>query len=167
MWNELSRRDRALAQPMPSKSDDTLHRSEISKQILTRVVLLIATYLFLIILWELFFWRHGTTAVQSTFTIVGGPTRTTTAIRANRSIYQLNPIPVTFALSLIVVATMVSTSSLIWRIARPTVRLGITNLVFAVAVGIVAILSLLSIGPFVIPIAAFLIFLALPFDSKS
>ena len=78
------------------------------------------------------------------------------------TVYQMDPGPVRIILALLGGALVVSTASLLWRVARRTTRVGVTGMAAAASAGAVALLGMLTVGPFILPLAVLLTVLALP-----
>lgn len=78
------------------------------------------------------------------------------------TVYQENPGPVRVILAILGGALLIATVSVLWRVARSSERLGITGMVAAAIAGVVALLGMLTIGPFILPLTALLVLLGLP-----
>jgi hypothetical protein len=131
------------------------------KQVNTRYLVLACSYLAFGFAVGIMMWHRGYTTTTS----VGGTTGTTSTLQSNQSIYQTNPGPVTVILSLMAGALLVSTVSLIRRVARQSPKVDVPGLVAASVIGVVGVLGLLSVGPFILPLAVLLLILAIPMDS--
>ncbi len=81
---------------------------------------------------------------------------------SSETLYEVNPGPVRVILALLSVAVLVSTASLWWRVAHRSTKVGLAGMLVGCMVGLVAVLGMLTIGPFLLPLAALLIVLALP-----
>ncbi len=112
-----------------------------------RVVLLVGSYLWLGALAVLCCVVSGSS--------VSGPAR---------SIYDENPEPVTVLLAVLGAACLVVTASLLWRCTHRSPRPGVAGLVAAGGAGVVALLGVFTVGPFILPLAALLFVVALPMD---
>ncbi|MGO9458419.1 MAG: hypothetical protein ACLP62_15460 [Acidimicrobiales bacterium] len=56
------------------------------------------------------------------------------------------------------------TASLVWRTIHRSPRPGVAGLAAAGGAGVVALLGALTVGPFIVPLAALLFVVALPMD---
>jgi hypothetical protein len=137
------------------------------KQVEVRLVLAACTFLFVAVVAELSFWRHGTTTVTYTHAITGGGTHYTHTVRPNNSVYQDNPGPVTVILLLMLAAAIVSTLSVVYRVVKHSPKIGIAGAVVAGLVGVVCVLGMASVGLFILPLAGLLVMLALPMSKLS
>lgn len=81
---------------------------------------------------------------------------------AGTSVYRENPGPVEAILGGLAGALVVATASVAWRAARHSHRVGVTAMVVAGLAGLVALAGMLTVGLFIMPIAAVLFFLASP-----
>ena len=82
-----------------------------------------------------------------------------------QTVYQADPGPVKMILSGLAVACAVATASVLWRVAHRSPRVGVAGLVAALPVGVMALLGMLTVGPFILPLAALLFVIALPMDT--
>jgi hypothetical protein len=82
-----------------------------------------------------------------------------------QTVYQADPGPVKMILGGLAVACAVATASVLWRVVHRSPRLGVAGLVAALPVGVMALLGMLTVGPFILPIAALLFVVALPMDT--
>jgi lysylphosphatidylglycerol synthetase-like protein (DUF2156 family) len=82
------------------------------------------------------------------------------------TVYEANPRPVEHVLAGLAGALVVATASVAWRVARHSARVGVAGMTVAVLTTILALVGMLSIGLFVVPIAVVLLFLALPITPK-
>ena len=64
----------------------------------------------------------------------------------------------------VAVACLVATASVLWRVVRRSPRIGVAGLVVGTLVAAVALLGMLTVGPFMLPLAALLVVVALPMD---
>lgn len=78
------------------------------------------------------------------------------------TVYQANPRPVEWILVGLAGALLVATASVGWRVLRRSARVGVAGMTVAVLAVVAALVGLLTVGPFIIPIAAVLMLLALP-----
>lgn len=78
------------------------------------------------------------------------------------TVYQANPRPVERILAGLAGALVVATASIAWRVARHSARVGVAGMTVAVLTAITALVGMLSVGLFIVPIAVVLFFLALP-----
>jgi len=81
-----------------------------------------------------------------------------------QTVYQANPGPVKLILMGLAVACLVATASVLWRVVRRSPRIGVAGLVVGTLVAVVALLGMLTVGPFMLPLAALLVVVALPMD---
>lgn len=81
---------------------------------------------------------------------------------AGPTVYQANPRPVALILGGLAGALLVATGSVVWRIARHSTRVGVAGMAVAILAAIVAVLGMLTVGPFIVPLVAVLAVLALP-----
>jgi hypothetical protein len=123
-------------------------------------------YLVFALVAGLMFWRHGYTRTDVS-SVTDGTISHTFFMQANQSIYQTNPRPVAVILMLLAAAILVSTVSLIRRVSRNSPKISVPGVVVASAIGVVGVLGMLSIGPFILPLAALLLVVALPLDKPS
>lgn len=136
------------------------------KQVTVRFALLGCMYLVFALVAGFMFWRHGYTRTDVS-SVTGGTISHTFFMLANQSIYQTNPRPVAVILIMLAAAILVSTVSLISRVARNSPKISVPGAVVASAIGVVGVLAMLSIGPFILPLAALLLVVALPMDKLS
>jgi hypothetical protein len=126
-------------------------------QVRIRVVLLVAAY----VVWggvaALLCAVHG----SSETSVGSGAPEPTTGL----TIYQVNPGPVTVILLGTFVALVVATASVVWRVRHHSPKVGVAAVVAACAVGAVALLGALTVGPFLVPLAVLLVVAALPMDT--
>jgi len=137
------------------------------KQVVTRYFLLACSYLAFGLAVGLMFWRHGYTSTSSVYTTSGGASSVTYTGQSGQSVFQVNRGPVTVILILLAGALLVSTLSLIRRIARRSNKIGVPGVVAASVVGAIGVLGLMTVGPFILPLAALLLILAIPMDTFS
>ena len=78
--------------------------------------------------------------------------------------YEENPGPAIVLIALSTLCVLIATSSLLARVRARSSRYGTVGMVAAGVLGVAAILGLLSVGPFLVPLAALLIILALPME---
>lgn len=78
------------------------------------------------------------------------------------TVYQTNPRPVGCILVGLAGALLVATTSVLWRVARHSARVGVAGMTVAILAAIAALVGMLTVGPFIVPIAAVLVLLALP-----
>ena len=138
-------------------------RTPRGRQITVRLALLAALAITEGFLAWFMFWRHGSTSVTVT-SFTGGLTHTRRLLQANQSIYEENPGPVSVILVVVVAAGLVAACSVLWRISHRVTGLGVAGTSAAVVVGALAILGMLSVGPFISPVAVLVLLLALPLD---
>lgn len=134
------------------------------KQVTIRYVLLGCSYLAFGLVVGVMFWHHGYTTTTSFSSAVGGSSSATPIVQSSQSVYQVNPGPVIVLLILLAGALLVSTLSLAFRVARHSPKVSVPGVVAASVTGVIGILGLLSVGPFILPLAALLLILAIPMD---
>lgn len=135
-----------------------LRESPRRRQISLRVSLLATSYLVLAADVALVFWRRsGGFMAYSSTTSNGHPITT--------SIYDVNPRPVGVILSIMAVAVIVASWSVLHRIRRRSASLGVAGVAAAALVSLITVAGALSIGMFAAPLAALLIILALPMET--
>jgi len=83
-------------------------------------------------------------------------------VQPNNSVYQENPGPITVILLLMLVATTVSTLSVVYRVVKRSPKIGVAGVVVAGLVGAFCVLGIASVGLFILPLAGLLVVLALP-----
>lgn len=135
------------------------------KQVVTRFFLLGCSYLAFGIVVDLMLWRRGYTTTSSVYSTSGGISSVTYTGQSGQSVYQVNPGPVTVILILLAGALLVSTLSLARRITRHSSKMSVPGVVAASVVGVVGVLGMMSVGPFLLPLAALLLILAIPMDT--
>ncbi len=131
----------------------------------TRWVLLGCSYLAFGLAVGLMFWPHGYASTSSVYSTNGGTSSVTYTGQAGQSVFQENRGPVTVILIVLASALLVSTLSLARRIARHSSKIGVPGVVAASVVGVVGVLGLMSVGPFILPLAALLLIVAIPMDT--
>lgn len=107
--------------------------------------------------------RTATVTAVSVAGVGAAPVRHT----AHQSLYRADPGPVTVLGVGLGLACAVATASLVWRAARRSTRVGATALVAAALTGVAALLGAFTVGPFIVPVAALLVVVALPLDRQS
>lgn len=129
-----------------------------TRHVLLRFTLLVGAYLVWVALaWMFVFMSSGSSTITSS-----GTGRPTTTITTTTTLYQSQPGLVRLILVVLAAALVASTASILWRVVRRSERLGVTGLVVACLVGAFALLGMLTIGPFIAPLAAIMVLLALP-----
>jgi len=101
---------------------------------------------------------HG--GSSSSISVVNG--HVTRVVRRGVTVYQENPGPVRIVLLVLGGAVLVSTASISWRVVRHSQRVGVAGIIVGGVAGLVALLGMLTIGPFILPLASLLIVRALP-----
>jgi hypothetical protein len=86
--------------------------------------------------------------------------------RSAPTVYRENPGPVQLILAILAGALLISTASVIWRVVRRSSRFGVAGMTAAALVALAAVAGMLSVGPFIVSIAAVLALLALPLPSR-
>jgi len=112
--------------------------------------------------WAGLAWAMVAVAAGTSTAVISGTGRPTVITHSRATLYQSQPGTVRLILTGLAIAVLISTASVIWRIVRRSTRLGITGIVVAGLVGVAALLGVLTIGLFIVPLAAFLVVLALP-----
>jgi hypothetical protein len=118
------------------------------KQVMVRLLLLGCAYLVAAGLAIALFVVHGSSAWG------GGQT-----------VYEANPGPVKMILIGSAVACAVATASVFWRVVHRSPKLGVAGLAVGALTGAVALLGMLTVGPFILPLAALLVVVALPMNT--
>lgn len=95
----------------------------------------------------------------------GGTGPATMVHIAGATLYQTNRLVVIVILTLMAVALAVATFSFVWRVRHNSTSRGTSGLVAALMVSLVAFVGILTIGPFLFPLAALLMVLALPMQN--
>jgi len=129
-----------------------------TRHVLLRFMLLVGAYL----AWGVLAWMFVSVASGSSTITSSGTGRPTTTTTTTSTLYQSQPGVVRLILVVLAVALVVATASVVWRVMRRSERLGVTGLVVAGLVGAFALLGMLTIGPFIAPLAALMVLLALP-----
>lgn len=78
------------------------------------------------------------------------------------SVYRTNPGPVELILAGLLGALLVGTGTLAWRVVRHSGRTGVAGVTVAALTGVMALVGMLTVGLFIVPIAVVLALLALP-----
>jgi Protein of unknown function (DUF2510) len=133
-------------------------RSRFTRHALVRFVLLLGAYL----VWGALAWMMVTVSVYSSSTVSSGTGRPIVVPKSGTTLYQAQPGTVRTILFALAMALLISTASVLWRVVHRSTRLGVTGMVAAGLVGAMALLGMLTIGMFIVPLAAFLVVLALP-----
>jgi len=145
--------------PGPDAPDAVSHRwDRRTRQVVVRLVLLAAAYVawgaLAVVLVSLpLYSSEGVSLVEG---------RAARVTHSTSTVYQMDPGPVRIILALLGGALVVSTASLLWRVARRTTRVGVTGMAASASAGAVALLGMLTVGPFILPLAVLLTVLALP-----
>jgi Protein of unknown function (DUF2510) len=129
-----------------------------TRQVFLRFVLLLGAYL----AWGGLAWMMVAVHTGSGITVSSGTGRATTITPSSTTLYQVQPEIVRAILMLLAVALGISTISVVWRVVRRSERLGVVGLIVAGLVGAAALVGMLTIGMFIVPLAALLVLLALP-----
>lgn len=133
-----------------------------SRKVALRCALLLCAYLFwlgYLVFATHFHWAlGGNTSDQSSSPNYPVPPRT---------MYQEDPGLTRGIFAVAAVALVIETASVLWRVARHSTRVGVTGLVAGGIGGVLALLGMLTIGPFIAPFAAICILLALPIGGRS
>jgi hypothetical protein len=129
-----------------------------TRQVLLRFALLLGAYLSWGALALMMVSYHGGSSV-SISSVNGHITQVT---QPGTTLYQGQPGAVRAILLVLGIALLISTASVVGRVARRSTRVGVTGMVVAGIVGAVALLGMLTIGMLIVPLAAFLVALALP-----
>ena len=103
---------------------------------------------------------HG--SPESSVMYVNG--RTVVQSRPGQTAFQANPVAVAVILMALLAACVGSGISLLFRVMRRSTETGIAGMVVGGAVGVIAILGLLTVGPYLFPLVALLVIVALPLD---
>jgi hypothetical protein len=82
--------------------------------------------------------------------------------RSGGSVYRADPGPVTVILAVLASALGIATASMLWRVARGSVRPGITCMVVGGLTGVLALAGALTVGVLIAPIAAIVLLSGLP-----
>jgi hypothetical protein len=88
--------------------------------------------------------------------------RLTQVNQSGTTIYQMNPGPVRIILFGLAAALVISTASVVWRVVHHSAKVGITGMIVAGIAGAACLLGILTVGLFIVPVAALLVVLALP-----
>jgi len=128
------------------------------KQVALRFALLLGAYLAWGALALLLITTTGNSSVSGT-SIDGHVTQ---VAQPATTIYQSDPRPVQAILVGLAGALLISTASVVWRVVRRSTRVGVTGMIVAGLAGVVAVLGMLTIGMFILPVAVLLVVLALP-----
>ena len=143
----------------PDGPDAAPHRwDRRTRQVALRLVLLAGAY----VAWAalvLVLVALSSYSSESVSLVEGHAARVT---RSTSTVYQMDPGPVRIILALLGGALVVSTASVWWRVARRSTRVGAAGMTAGAIAGSIALLGMLTIGPFVLPLAALLVILALP-----
>jgi len=129
-----------------------------TRHVLLRLVLLLGAYL----AWGALAWVTVSVRAYSSEIISSGTGRPTVAASSSTTLYQDQPGTMRTILFALAIALLISTASVFWRVVRRSTHLGVTGMVAAGLVGAMALLGMLTIGMFIVPLAAFLVVLALP-----
>jgi heme A synthase len=128
-----------------------------------RFALLLGAYLS----WLGLAWAVVSFRAFSSTTISSGTGRATVVTQSSSTLYQNQPTTVRAILIGLAVVLVISTASVVWRVVRRSRRLGVSGMVVAALVGAVALLGILTIGLFIVPLAALLVVLALPIAAEA
>ena len=112
--------------------------------------------------WGALAWTLVYLDVYSSTSVSSGTGRPTTEIQSQSTLYQEQPGMARGILVAAAITLLIATASVVWRVARRSERLGVTCLIVAGLVGASAILGMMTIGMFLVPLAALLVVLALP-----
>ena len=82
-----------------------------------------------------------------------------------QTVYEANPGPVKMILIGLAVACAVATASVFWRVVHRSPKVGVAGLAVGALTGVVALLGMLTVGPFILPLAALLVVVALPMNT--
>jgi hypothetical protein len=129
-----------------------------TRHVLLRFLLLLGAYL----AWGALAWMMVAYHAGSSTSISSGTDHATVVTQSSTTLYQGQPGTVRAILLGLAIALAITTASVVWRVVRHSTRLGVTGMVVAGLVGAVALLGMLTIGMFIVPLAAFLVVLALP-----
>jgi len=129
-----------------------------TKHVVARFALLLGAYLS----WLGLAWAMVSVTAVSSATISSGTGRATVVTQSSSTLYQNQPTTVRSILIGLATALVISTASVVWRVTRRSTRLGVSGMVVAALVSAVALLGILTIGLFIVPLAALLVVLALP-----
>jgi len=112
--------------------------------------------------WGVSAWLAVSVRSYSSTIVSSGTGRPPTVVTTGSTLEQADPGSVRTVLAGLALALIIATASVVWRVARRSERVGVTGLVVAGLAGVVALLGALTIGIFLVPIAALLVLLALP-----
>jgi len=133
-----------------------------SRKVALRFALLLSAYLFwfgyLVLATHLHWALGGNQSDQSNSLNYPAPPRT---------MYQEDPGITRAIFAVAALALVIETASVLWRVARHSTRVGVTGLVAGGIGGVLTLLGMLTIGPFIAPFAAVCILLALPIGGRS
>lgn len=151
-------------QPPPSTPSATGRRrlrtreETVRRQIATRYRLLGAAYVVAALAVALLFWSRGGVWTAYSSTEPDGRT-------VYSSVYDNNPRVVLLLVSLVAISLLVATASLVYRIRRRCPKPGVAGVTVAGLLCIVALFGMLTVGPYLIPLAALLVLVAVPMDT--
>ena len=137
-----------------------------SKHVAVRLSLLGCSYLAFALTLDLMLWRHGVTTISSVNSSSGSSAVTYTG-GVVQSLYEVSPGPITAILVLEATALIVSTLSLGRRVTRRSSKVGVAGVVAAGVIGVVGVVGMLTVGPYILVLAALLLMVALPIDADS
>lgn len=112
--------------------------------------------------WAAVAWMLVAVHSGSSTAVSSGTGRPTTVVRSSPTLYQEQPATIRVILVALAVAVVVSTASVLWRVARRSERLGVAGLIAAGPVAAATVLGAMTIGRFLLPLATLLVLLALP-----
>ena len=127
-------------------------------QVVVRCLLLLASFVVVGVIALLLFTVRG----NGESAVIDSGGRVVISAQAGQTVYQANPTPVSVILVGLLAACVVSGASLAFRIVRRSPAPGVAGLVAGGLVGVVAILGMLTVGPYILPLAALLVVNGLP-----
>ena len=129
-----------------------------TKQLVVRFSLLVCACLAWGVLALVLVTDHGSSS--SSISVSNG--HVTRTVLPGVTAYGEDPGPVRIVLLVSAGAVVVSAASLTWRAARQSSRIGVAGMAVGGAAVVAALLGAFTIGPFLLPLAAVLIIVALP-----
>lgn len=115
-----------------------------------------------VLTWGALVWLTVSVQAGTTTAVSSGIGRPTVVTQSTTTLYQESPGAVGLILAVLAAAVVTATASVIWRVVHHSERIGITGMVVAVLVGGMALLGMLTIGMFIVPLAVLLVLLAIP-----
>jgi hypothetical protein len=152
---------RALTRSCDERTRQTPMTRPQRKQVAVRYLLLGCSFLVVGALALGLFSVHGSS--ETAITYMNG--RSVVQSQPGQTAYQTNPTAIAVILLALLAACGTSGVSLTFRVLHRSPSLGIAGLVVGAIVGIIAILGILTVGPYILPLAGLLIVIALPLDT--